>query len=46
MTSDHHNVTVTHTGTPLLGPQARAFLAVYRTWPAWRRWLWRKGWIA
>lgn len=29
---------------PVLGPELRDFLARYRTWPAWRRWLWRKGW--
>lgn len=32
-----------HTPVPVFNPDQRAFLARYRTWPAWRRWLWRHG---
>lgn len=28
--------------TPILDPDSRAFLERYKTWPAWRRWLWRQ----
>lgn len=28
-----------------ISPDTIRMLDQYRTWPAWRRWLWRRGWI-